>query len=108
MVLGASPAYITVAGAPPMDIWKPGSELLSLTIWPAGILGVTGPHPTPYRGTISPGVPRREVMPATSPGGIAYVAPSENSAPTYWNPPTLNDGGANMPGCSALTITVVV
>src|ERR1017187_1501287 len=87
-----------------MDILKDDVSVLACcTSWPAGIFGVTGPKPMPYRTISSPGWAGREVRPAIAPSGRTY-GPSANSATTYWKPPILNDGGASNPGCTAFTL----
>lgn len=61
-----------LAGVPPMEMLKLIASILACcTSWPAGMFGVTGPKPRPYRVMMSPGTAGREVSPAMAPTGRA-------------------------------------
>src|SRR5689334_1365842 len=67
--------------------------------------GSTGPKPSPYRTSVSPGLAGRDATPAIAPAGNAN-APSGKIAPRYCLPLTVNTPGAKNPGDTAAALIV--
>src|SRR5580700_3985143 len=107
MNVATKPWYVTFAGTPAKEIWNGDwIALVCSSIWPAGMDGVTGPNPTPYKMIVWPGWARAVGTAEVRPGGRIKVTPSGRSAATYWPAFVLNADGASKPGSSGFTFTM--